>query len=400
MASAFLFIMQKYFITKEHAIELPLKRYLTFNEKMAISSKICQNDSLPYSQSIAIYNYYQFMMYSVYDPAKFLSCKFKLLRDGLENIFYTDLIKNAHVNIFCKLQKVYRCMCRVAFIYKFKRAKLQVTTDLLLNDLLPNDKNVLNIFDSNSKYLFSLTDLVNVFYTSLCNSSYFIPSPVACKNPYNNLPFSKANLYNIYFFILRNKVQVPVIIQNYFLCNFSLRLFHFENKRLIHEISIQRYVNSSPPTYLYSSITDMLYEHNIHRPRLKIHPEFPVNKLVEIMKPYLMLYYKSKYSGVRRLNTKNHVLLCKKMKEFIRFNPKFGQKIKPTSSVNSTWICQPFPVVFNERHIIYSLRNQDESTFVGSHLSVDAYNTDDDDDDDSEDDDDDDNDEQDLGMHY
>ena len=290
-------------------------------------------------------------------------------------------------------------MCRLAFIYKFKRAKLQVTTDLLLNDLSPTDKNVLTIFDSNSKYLFSLTDLVNIFYTSLCNSVYFIPSAVACKNPYNNLPFSKANLYNIYFFILRNKIKVPVIIENYFMCNFSLRRFQFENKRLIHEISIERYVNNSPPTYLYSSITDMMYEYNQERPRLKIHPEFPVNKLVDIMRPYLMLYYKSKYSGVRVLNNKNHLLLNKKMREFKKFNPKFGQKSKATSSLDSMWISQPVSVGFNERHIIYSLRNADESTFEKSHLSVDAYNIDEDDDDDT-DDDDDDNDEEDLGMHY
>ena len=63
------------------------------------------------------------------------------------------------------------------------------------------------------------------------------------------------------------------------------------------------------------------------------------------------------------------------------------------------WISQPSAVGFNERHIIYSLRNADESTFEKSHLSVDAYNIDEDDDDDS-DDDDDDNDEEDLGMHY
>jgi hypothetical protein len=399
MATAFLFIMQKYFITKEHNVELPLKRNLTFNEKMAISSKICQNDSLPYSQSIAIYNYYQFMMFATYDSDKFVCCKFKLLRDGLENVFYNDLIRNAHIQTFYKLQKVYRCMCRLAFIYKFKRAKIQVATDLLLNDLSTNDKNVLTIFDSNSKYLFSLTDLVNIFYTSLCNSSYFIPSPVACKNPYNNIPFSKANLYNIYFFILRNKVKVPVIIENYFMCNFSLRRFLFENKRLIHENSIEAYVNNSPPAYLYSSITDMLYEHNINRPRLKIHTDFPVNKLVDIMRPYLMLYYKSKYSGVRALNKKNHLLLCKKMREFKKFNPKFGQKTKSINSLDSMWISQPSAVSFNDRHIIYSLRNVDEATFEKSHLSLDAYNTDADSDDDDSDDDHD-NDEEALGMHY
>jgi hypothetical protein len=117
------------------------------------------------------------------------------------------------------------------------------------------------------------------------------------------------------------------------------------------------------------------------------------------MRPYLMLYYKSKYSGVRALNKKNHLLLCKKMREFKKFNPKFGQKQKATNSLDSMWISQPPSISFNDRHIIYSLRNEDESTFEKSHLSVDAYNTDDDDDDDS-DEDDDDNDEQDLGMHY
>lgn len=399
MATAFVFIMQKYFITKEHNVELPLKRNLTFNEKMAISSKICLNDSLSYCESIAIYNYYQFMMLSINDETKFLSCKFKLLQDGFTNIFYNDIIRNAHVNIFYKLQQVYRCMCRVAFIYKFKRAKVQVATDLLLNDLKPTDKNVLTIFDSNSKYLFTLSDLVNIFSASLCNSSYFIPLPIACKNPYNNLPFSKANLYNIYFFILRNKIKVPVIIQNYFLCNFSLRRFEVENKRLIHEISIKCYVNNSPPTYLYSSITDMLYEHNRHKPRLKIHPEFPLNKLVEIMRPYLILYYNSKYSGSRLLNRKNHVLLCKKMNEFKRFNPKFGQKMKEINSMAIGWLGQPPLAVFNENHIIYSLRNEDESAFEKSHLSVDAYNTDNNDVD-TGDTNEDDNDEDDLGMYY
>jgi hypothetical protein len=113
-----------------------------------------------------------------------------------------------------------------------------------------------------------------------------------------------------------------------------------------------------------------------------------------------MLYYKSKYSGVRALNKKNHLLLCKKMREFKKFNPKFGQKIKATNSLDSMWISQPSSVNFSDRHIIYSLRNEDESTFEKSHLSVDAYNVDDDDSEDDSDDDSDDNDEEDLGMHY
>jgi len=100
------------------------------------------------------------------------------------------------------------------------------------------------------------------------------------------------------------------------------------------------------------------------------------------------------------LNNKNHLLLSKKMREFKKFNPKFGQKNKATGTIASMWITQPASVSFNERHIIYSLRNEDESTFASSHLSVEAYNTADADDDDDTDEDDDDNDEEGLGMHY
>ena len=83
--------------------------------------------------------------------------------------------------------------------------------------LKQTDKNVMTIFDSNNKYLFTIVDLVNIFYSSLCNAPYFIPSSIPCKNPYNNLPFTKANLYNIYFFLLFNTINVPAIIHNYFI---------------------------------------------------------------------------------------------------------------------------------------------------------------------------------------
>ena len=73
--------------------------------------------------------------------------------------------------------------------------------------------------------------------------------------------------------------------------------------------------------------------------------------------------------------------------------------MKAVSNMTIGWINQPLPALFNERHIIYSLRNEDESNFRNSHLSVDAYNTDDDDDD-VEDDDEEDNDEEELGMYY
>jgi len=259
-------------------------------------------------------------------------------------------------------------MCKFAFLYKFKKAKTQVSNDLYMNELDPNARDVFTLFDANNKYLFTLTDLVNIFYTSLCNSPYFIPSPIACKNPYNNIPFTKSNLYNIYFFILFNKIKVPIIIQNYFLCNFNLHCFYKENKRIIHEHALTRYVKNSPVAYLRSSILEMLFQHNIYKKKIRIHADFPANRLIDIMRPYLLLYYKSKFSCQRSINKKYHELLTIKMKEFIKYNYKFGRKIKATFSIINS-VTEVFP--FDDKHIKYTLQNEEYYNFHKSHLSTD-----------------------------
>ena len=62
------------------------------------------------------------------------------------------------IDYFCKIQKIYYAFSRLAFIYKYKKSTMSVTTDMGLNDIKMYDKNVLCIFHFNSRYLFNIND--------------------------------------------------------------------------------------------------------------------------------------------------------------------------------------------------------------------------------------------------
>jgi hypothetical protein len=127
--------------------------------------------------------------------------KYIFLKQTLDNIFIENDIKFFFMDNIQKIQKIYFALNKFAFHYKFKKSKIIVNEDLYLNPIDNNSKNIICIFQDNSRYKFILSDLINIINNSLSNSSYFFSEPLPCRNPFNNIPFNKSTLYNIYFSI-------------------------------------------------------------------------------------------------------------------------------------------------------------------------------------------------------
>jgi hypothetical protein len=288
--------------------------------------------------------------------------KFLFLKNILDHLFLTEQHKKDCIDRFCKIQKVYHAMSRLAFIFRYKNAHLYVDKDMYMNNLTLEQKNVICVYDKKIKYLFTTTDLINIVNSALCNSPYFYATPLPIKNPWNNLPFDKSTLYNIYFFVKRLNSVVPLLFQNFFLSSFSLNEFKNKNEELIRDRAIENYVNTNTTYVLYTALVEMVYENN-YKKKMRIHRDFPKDKLVFIMRPYLMLFYKSKYSLRPMDKVKYAKLLREKMKEFIIYNPKFGRK---TIDIANT-------PVFNEMRPIFNMKkkNKDLELFSKSHLSFD-----------------------------
>lgn len=288
--------------------------------------------------------------------------KFDFLSSIRDNKFYDDSVKQMIYNIFYKVQKKYHALNRMVYRYKYKKAPIAIDNDLSLAKINDSNKNTITILQNNQKYLFTLFDLKRIIDNSLSNSPYHFSHPLPIKNPYNNLPFEKSVLYNMYFFMKKSDFVIPTLFHLYFLSNFNLSKFQEENEVMIQKVHLNQYLHNLSSKETKSEIMYMLKQ-NKYTKKIKIDAEFPSNKIIEIFKPYLELFYKQSYSIDlnTRIMAKNELYI--KLKDFYNFNPIFGRKCVvnkyQTNTVSS----------MNTNHIQFQKKNYNKNYDV-SHITL------------------------------
>jgi hypothetical protein len=312
-----------------------------------------------------------------------LKYKFIFLNNFLNNSFYTNEVKNQFIEHFYKIQKTYNAFNRFAYIYKCNSSKIVVNKDMALNEINLNDKNIICIYQLNYRYLFNINDILKVIQNSLTNSDMFFITPLTIKNPYNNMPFNKSTLYNIYFFIKFNTDIYCDLFFKYFNENFNLKLFFNKYEHLLREISIEKFVKNSPNKILHREIIKMLdnynnsftsYNQNNHK--ILIDTDFPKEILIKIMRPYLLLFYKSEYSLIPQIKYISSNELNNKLRKFKKFNPIFGRKLAvlgKTTTKNFKCKIHIKKYTFSDEHLSFNNINSDN--FLLNH-TIDALDAD------------------------
>lgn len=278
--------------------------------------------------------------------------KFDYLKTVLDNTFASPENKEAFLLKFCEAQKLYHRLNNLARRYKWAKAPYRITNDLFLNPIEKSQRNVMTIFQNGQKYLFTVLDLKNMIDSALSHSPYFFSEPMPIKNPYNNMPFSKAALYNIYYFMKSGNFVLSSLFHNYYMVDFNLKRFRNENEVTIRKVYVKNFLKTASLDVLDREIRKMLV-HNKYSKKFCIDPEFPKERLVSVMRPYLSLYYtymftldmSERYIAGRELD--------RKLKRFFKHNYMFGRKLFNTKRVEmfneaSKKIYTPY---FNDDHI-------------------------------------------------
>jgi len=298
--------------------------------------------------------------------------KFIFLKETIENIFYTDEIREKFLDYFNKIQKTYNAFSRLAFLYKYRKAKLMIHTDLIMNEIKEDEKYVFCLLQNNCKYLFKIHELIKIIENSIANSCHFFSNPISIKNPYTNIVLNKSTLYNIYFFMRTKTILHSEILYYFFKTNFHLYNFAIKYQHLLRNFSLKSYLTNSSQNVIVDNIECMIDNYNlsIHRreKQIIIDRTFPKDLLIGIMKPYLDLFLKSQYSSLIWIRVLCKNLLKEKLIEFNKFNPLFGRKNYILKNSDSNKVTE---IKYNTNHISFfnSDNERENANFMTSHTN-------------------------------
>jgi hypothetical protein len=259
--------------------------------------------------------------------------KFYLIKKCNENIFISQTIKDDFLSCFSKAQKKYNSLARLQYLYLFHKATFRNDQDTLLAPIDSTMQNIIIVFHGKSKYLFRNYEMNKLIKSALCNHDEFDTAvPLPCKNPYNNIPFSKAQLINIYNQMLYSTQQIDPLVSYYYNNGFNLKLFHHNYYSNMNQQYIKdKYDNLYTRKQVIHQVKEMVnYIDDITNGDI----HFPKNDDMYMdLKPYLKLYYLSEYSTDEFTRHRSLQELKYRLKKILRENPKYGKRSRKATNV-------------------------------------------------------------------
>ena len=181
----------------------------------------------------------------------------------VNNQFLESELKEILKDIFYIFQRYYRTLCRFAYNCKIKRARRSSSSaDLRSNPLylFPSNQKI-QILENDTIYNFRISDLIMMWKSALTHSSFMHPTPKTLNNPYTNIPFSKHNLYNIFFKIHFSYMHCPFLISELFKLDFNILSFKRKFYNHLKDHALKEFSINGDTHVLFEDILNMFVEH-------------------------------------------------------------------------------------------------------------------------------------------
>ena len=283
---------------------------------------------------------------------------------------YNDLIKkyeynSEELNVYNTIQKKYLILCRFVFSYLKRKRSIINNLDLYMNPIDPNDKYTIKLYHKGNNYLFTLNNMITLIKGKLLTFEKGSITSQRCKNPYNNLPFTKSCLLYFYFKYLDIYKYIEDVFITYYKHEFNERNFYLYNEHKIRHWYINNILctNQESQKKLLKDYVDIIFRTYCKNTRIYINKDFPLNELLKIMKPYLYCFLIIKYCRNTDLSLFADKYLTEAIPDFAKFNELFGRKYINIIKNNKNKIIDK-KITFNIKHPECSINKLISSNFI------------------------------------
>ena len=252
----------------------------------------------------------------------------------VEALFMNDDEKRFLIDRFALVQRCYWAFGKLAHVYKANRAKrFDIDCDLCTTPFSALPQTVLtDVYDEDTRtiYRFRLSDLVSLANRSLTHAPEFFVEPLAVRNPYTNITFTKSQLYHIYFALRASPLVMPVLYHLWFLVHFDLALFMRRNECTLVDLAILDFVKNGSTEEWSEQTYEMV---DSYLTWLNVVDDFPEDMLVEALAPFMHDYLLASCSLSPTLRKQAELRLRRRLACFRFRNPLFGRKIYEADTI-------------------------------------------------------------------
>jgi hypothetical protein len=258
---------------------------------------------------------------------------------GGSSVRITDGHIESVIKSFAKCQRVYYALGRFVRICRFRCAQTKNGQDLHLADIREGDARTYTLVHGGAKYVFRVNELRDTIMSCITNTEDFFPAILDVRNPYNNLPLSLCDMYNFYFFLKTQNYGIPMLLHGFFMSDFSVPRYIMDYEILLRDKAIDDHVMHGSVKTLYPSVFRMLLQYRKCIRSIHIAKGFPIKTLVNVMRPYLRLFfYVMHYAQDFPKRYESEALLERRLNEFDYICPNFGERVRSTSILHVTCI--------------------------------------------------------------
>jgi hypothetical protein len=239
------------------------------------------------------------------------------LKQFLSNTYVSENAKDEFLEKYARFQRTINGFKKLVRRWRLSRKYVVYpnTTDLKgveLSEYKPHL--VINLVENGTIYGFYILDLLKMWNIALKQRMYVIETPHSLRNPYTNLPFTKTNLYNIYFKAHFSGIKKPMTVEMCFQCRFSMPLLMATYGAQLREMAIVEY-SETEDISLYHELMGIQADYGSLLPMLSTNTEytddikmFQIKKYKPLIQAFCFMSYSTNNHLVSQFNTMFHRL--------------------------------------------------------------------------------------------